>query len=156
MQTGFDAKAELLWVMKNLVGKDEERAEFWLAACQQQIGNAAAYVDAVAVAKRKADDAARKKKERKKKPKEISDFKDWLQCLWVPAALWCNPSPETNFCQHETARCEQPDCNVGRFQRSHFVEQRPGRQWLRSIGDDRAGHHPRLWDADHRRQFGGG
>ncbi|MEI7956940.1 MAG: hypothetical protein WCJ66_17385 [Verrucomicrobiota bacterium] len=87
MQEGFDGMAELPWVIKNVVGNDEVAADFWLTACQQNIGDAGAYLGAVSKIKRKVDDAANKKKERNRIPR-TSEFKDALQCLWVPAALW--------------------------------------------------------------------
>jgi hypothetical protein len=93
MRTGFVGIEELPWVINNLVGKYEQPADFWLGACQQDIGNSAVYVDAVSKNKRKADDAARKKGERKRNPKD-AEFKDVLRCFWLPAALWCKSTAD--------------------------------------------------------------
>lgn len=93
LEEEFNGKNELKWVMQNLVGKDEVGADFWLAACQQAIGNSAEYVKSSAEEFGRSGAAARMKKKRGRESKP-SKFKDLLQALWVPAALWCKSNEQ--------------------------------------------------------------
>lgn len=96
LQEGFDGRKELRWVTRNLFGVDQNAADFWVSACQYEIGDTVEFAKILAHEHGNAEAAKRMQeqpKQRKAKPR-TSEFKDRLQCFWVPAALWCKSDAE--------------------------------------------------------------
>jgi hypothetical protein len=84
---------ELKWVNRTLVGKDETAADFWLGQCQEMSGSKPVYLEKLGKELANAASAMRDESKRRAqgvKPK-ASKFKDKIQLLWVPAALWLLP-----------------------------------------------------------------
>lgn len=87
---------ELKWVNRTLVGKDETAAKFWSGKCLELSESTSAYHEKLG--KELANAAAAKRGKAKDRAKGVqpvvSRFKDKIQLLWVPAALWLLPDDE--------------------------------------------------------------